>query len=320
MILTAFLAKSPLRAQEPKPEKDRLKQEIPGTGVSFELCLIPAGEFVLGSGDDEPGRETDEGPARRVKVDAFWMGRCEVTWDEYDLWYHDLDRKRREAKKVAADGNDVLADAVTRPTKPYTDMTFGMGHDGFPAICMTQLAARTYCEWLSAKTGHFYRLPTEAEWEYACRAGSKTAYSFGNDPKDLGDYAWFAENSNEKSQKVGQKKPNAFGLHDMHGNVMEWTLDQFKEDTYASYAADSLTINPFVPAPEVYPHSVRGGSWKDKARRLRSAARVASDPMWKMQDPQMPQSRWYFTDALFVGFRVVRAEKPPAEEERLRLR
>src|SRR5262249_40320993 len=156
----------------------------------FDMVPIPGGKFVMGSSAGEAGRKEDEGPQHEVEIDPFWMGRCEVTWNEYEIWMFSLDIQRRELAKIAPNEHEKKADAVTRPTNPYTDMTFGMGKEGFPAICMTQLAAKTYCKWLSAKTGRYYRLPTEAEWEYACRAGSTTAYSFGNDPAKLGEYAW----------------------------------------------------------------------------------------------------------------------------------
>src|SRR5216684_4351175 len=160
-------------------------------------------------------------------------------------------------------------------------MSFGMGKDDYPAISMTQHAANKYCEWLSAKTGQFYRLPTEAEWEYACRAGATTAYSFGDDPAKLGDYAWYEKNSDFKYQKVGRKKPNPWGLHDMHGNVAEWCLDQYQKEYYATFPNDKPTLAPvLLPTADRFPNVARGGSWADQPARLRSAARRGSDKSW----------------------------------------
>jgi formylglycine-generating enzyme required for sulfatase activity len=295
-------------AEEMKP----YRQAIADTEVAFDLVVIPGGRFTMGSPEGEEGRKEDEGPQREVEIEPFWMGKCEVSWDEYDLWSYALEQQARgEAKNEL----DRRADAVTRPTKPYTDMTFGMGHDGFPAICMTQFAARKYCEWLSAKTGHSYRLPTEAEWEYACRAGTKTAYHFGDDPEALGEYAWFDENAEGGYHKVGQKKANPWGLHDMHGNVAEWCLDKYVE-RYAPGEAGKALWMPFVKPDAEYRRVARGGSWEDFAEDLRSAARRGSEPAWKQKDPQLPKSIWYFTDALFLGFRVVR----PYNEDPAKLR
>jgi formylglycine-generating enzyme required for sulfatase activity len=193
-------------------------------------------------------------------------------------------------------------------------MSFGMGKDGYPAISMTQHAANKYCHWLSAKTGHFYRLPTEAEWEYACRAGTKTTFSFGDDISKLGEYAWFEKNADFKYQKIGKKKPNTWGLYDMYGNVVEWCLDQYDTD-YFKKLGMATAVDPWVKATKPYPHAVKGGSWDDPGDRCRSAARRGSDRAWKMQDPQLPKSIWYHSDAQWVGFRLVRPLKVPSAEE-----
>lgn len=267
-----------IAAQKTQPA-GRYKVTIPNTTVSYEMVPIPAGEFSMA-------------PDRKVKLDAFWMQAHEVTWDEYRLFM------------FAAKG-DTNVDAVSRPTRPYVEMSFGMGIDGYPAISMTQHAANKYAEWLSSRTGEFYRLPTEAEWEYACRAG-------GSEPAKLDDYAWYAANSGGKYQKVATKKPNAWGLFDMLGNVMEWTLDG-----YAPYKPGNET-NPQVPATGPYPHAVRGGSWYDAANKLTCSARVPSDADWKQQDPQLPKSIWYMTDAQWLGFRLVRPSKVPGVEQMYR--
>ncbi len=289
---------------------------IEHTDEKIEMVPIPGGTFTMGSPAAEKGRKDDEGPQHQVEISPFWMAKCEITWDSYEIWMADLDIVRRKLASIEPNDRDKAADIfqISQPTKPYTDMTFGMGKRGYPAICMTQHACRTFCQWLSAKTGRYYRLPTEAEWEYACRAGTTTAYSFGDDPAKLGEYAWFYDNSNEKYQKVGKKKPNPWGLYDMHGNVAEWVLDQHTADY--SKDAGKVIKDPLVIPLKEYDRVVRGGSWDADAALCRSSARVASVEDWKQQDPQVPQSIWYFTDALHVGFRIVRPLKEPSEEEK----
>ncbi len=287
------------------------KETISGTGVVFDMVSIPAGEFTMGSPDSEKGRGADEGPGVKVKISPFWMGKMEVTWAEYELFMRpeiELDLRK---KNPSEDYVNKFSDAISRPTKPYVEMSFGMGKDGFPAISMTQHAANKYCEWISARTGHFYRLPTEAEWEYAYRAGTTTAYFFGDDPAQLGDYAWYGANSDWKYQKVGKKKPNPWGLNDIAGNVCEWTLDQYDADWFKKNSGKVLE-DPWNVAVKAYPLAARGGSWDDEEPgRLRAATRRSSDKSWKIQDPQLPKSIWYLTDAQFMGFRVVRPLKVP---------
>ena len=285
---------------------------IPGSEVSFNMVPIPAGKFKMGSPETEPGRKPDEGPQHEVEIAAFWMGKCEVTWNEFELFMYPEEEKKTRAVHALPVVLNTLTDAVARPTQPYVEMSFGMGKDGFPAISMTQHAANKYCEWLTAKTGHFYRLPTEAEWEYAARAGTQTAYFWGDDPKAIGEYCWWGKNSDFKYQKVGVKKPNPWGLQDILGNVIEWTLDQYDPGFYAK----SPPANPWNPSTKPYPHAARGGSWDDDdPAKLRIAVRRASSPDWKIQDPQLPKSIWYHTDAQWLGFRVVRPMKTlPVDE------
>jgi formylglycine-generating enzyme required for sulfatase activity len=288
---------------------------IPGTSVAYAMAPIPEGEFLMGSPATEAKRNEDEGPQHRVKIEPFWMEQCEVTWDEYELFMYADDKPAAPADGTTnyTTASAAAVDAVTRPTKPYVEMSFGMGKEGYPAISMTQHAANIYCQWLSAKTGHFYRLPTEAEWEYACRAGTTTAYFFGDDPAQLGEYAWFADNSDLKYQKVGKKKPNPWGLFDIIGNVDQWTLDQYDPNYYKQFT--ETVTEPWNKAAKPYPHVVRGGSWQDDPDKLRSACRRASSAAWKAQDPQLPKSIWFMTDAQFVGFRIIRPLKIPSAEE-----
>jgi formylglycine-generating enzyme required for sulfatase activity len=287
-------------------------EKISGINNELHMQFIPRGNFMMGSPKFEQGHFGDEGPQNEVAIDEFWMSRHEITWDLYNLFVtRELDSEQRP--KTVDSEVQLDVDAVTGATTPYVEMSFGMGVDNYPAICMTQLAAVKFCEWLSAMTGHFYRLPTEAEWEYACRAGTDSAFSFGDDPNLLTDYAWFGENSQDKYQKVGTKKANPWGLYDMHGNVAEWTLDQYVPTIYSK--REQIETNPLVQGEKVYPKVVRGGSWMDNTNRLRSAARRPSSKKWKRRDPQIPKSKWWHTDAPFVGFRVVRPLKTPSVEE-----
>ena len=288
-------------------------QYILDNNLNLEMRPIVGGQFLMGSPLNENNRLADEGPVHKVEVDSFWMAKYETTWDLYNLFtsrsLDNLQPKFNSNNEVNID-----VDAVSGATTPYVEMSFGMGTDGFPAISMTQLAAKKFCQWLSAITGNFYRLPTEAEWEYACRAGSQSSYSFGDDFNELSDYAWFKDNSGNKYQKVGLKLPNNWGLYDMHGNVSEWTLDAYSSTTYLK-SLQNLSKNPYTKPLKLYPRVVRGGSWKNSHYRLRSASRQASSKQWKKQDPQIPRSKWWHTDAQFVGFRVVRPYLTPTIEE-----
>jgi len=298
-------------AEAATPEISVITETIPASEVHFKMALLPGGTFLMGSPESETDRETDEGPQMEVQVEPFYMGLHEVTFDEFNVF------REKELDKAPEGRPDWNADAFARPSPPYEDPTFGMGKEGFPAVSMTQFSALQYCKWLSDKTGDFYRLPTEAEWEYACRAGSTTAHYFGDDTKMLDDHAWHYDNSSEKYHKVGSKNPNPWGLFDMLGNVSEWTLDQYQEDAYAKIAAEMATeINPWIKPTRLHPRTVRGGSWDDAREDHRCASRIRSSSRWKERDPQIPKSFWWNTDSPFVGFRIVKPAKQPSAAER----
>ena len=232
------------------------------------------------------------------------MAAFEVSRDEFDVFLKD-----------ESTSQNVDVDAITRPSPQYVDLSWGMGKEGgYPANSMSQYGALMYCKWLYQKTGIFYRLPTEAEWEYACRAGSSTKYFLGDDSTQLTKYAWFEQNSDYKFQKVGQKLPNAWGLFDMLGNVLEWTLDHYEANRYNSLI-DNVT-DPIVPPNAAkYPKALKGGGFTETAGELRCAQRFHSDPSWNQRDPQIPRSKWWLTEAKSVGFRIIRPLTAPSKSE-----
>lgn len=303
--------------------------EIPDSDQAIEMVPVPGGTFEMGP---------INGSTHEVTVDPFWMAKYEITWNEYNLFRNEVIEDIRakiykelygvdiesdalssptlseEALNMLRD-NNVPADIISLPSPPYVDMSFGMGTDGFPAAGMTQYAAYMFTKWLTVKTGEFYRLPTEAEWEYACRAANSGEYERITNESELGQRAWYKGNSDRKYHQPGQKEPNALGIHDMLGNVAEWTFDQYHED-YVSQLEGEPADNPFFKPTELYPRTARGGSWMDEAEAASCLQRRGSNPQWKMRDPQLPKSMWWLTNASFLGFRVVKpVDQPESVDE-----
>jgi len=251
---------------EAATEIERFAQDIPGTAVEIEMVAIPAGTLTSADPADPERMVT-------VEIPAFYMSACEITWDSYDIFVFALDQ--------ADPSRPADADAVARPSKPYLPPDRGFGHAGFPALSMTHHAAEQFCVWLSSKTGRSYRLATEDEWEYACRAGSEGAYCFGDEVESLAEVAWFEGSSEWTTHEAATLKPNAFGLFDMHGNAAEWVQGR-----------DGTPV-------------VCGGSYLDAADAVTATSRQKQTRAWQASDPQIPRSRWWLADATHVGFRVV---------------
>jgi formylglycine-generating enzyme len=295
---------------------------IPKSPVSFNMIAIPGGIFRMGSSDSEPFRKDDEGPVREVKVSPFFMAEIEVSWDEYLAFYVQTAVEGRSTDSEGLRKNRVLTtDAISGATPPYGQPDQGWGLGKRPAISFSFHAAETYCKWLTSVTGKTYRLPTEAEWEYACRAGSTGAYFFPGDPKKyeksglmaklskndtslINTYIIYKGNSPTKTQTPDRVKPNRFGLRNMAGNVGEFCSDWYQPDAYSRYSA-GIIADPKGPA-EGAEHVVRGGSFLSSAGSLRCAARDHSKTeAWLKTDPQIPKSIWWYSDCFNVGFRVV---------------
>ncbi len=293
-------------------------EKIPGTSVSFNMKAIEGGKFILGSPADEQFRQKDEGPQREVELTSFWMGEIEVSWDEYLAFFSATSsqgRKEGEAKQVEE------VDAITGATPPWGAPDQGWGKGKHPAITMTHHAAMTYCKWLSQVTGKVYRLPTEAEWEYAARGGNKGTYFFEGEPKDyerqglvnklfgpdttvINSYVVYQENSPERTQTPGFVKANPYGLKNMLGNVAEFCLDYYDPAVYGKYPKGVIK-NPRGPRTGAE-HVIRGGSFMSSAKELRIANReYTKTKQWLVTDPQIPKSIWWYSDCKHVGFRVV---------------
>jgi formylglycine-generating enzyme required for sulfatase activity len=211
-----------------------------GGGVTIKLVLIPAGKFMMGSPDSEQGRSKFEGPQHEVALSKpFYVGVTEVAQAQYQ------------------------AVMGTNPSNFKGETN--------PVEMVSWTEATAFCKKLSEKSRHAVRLPTEAEWEYACRAGTATAFSFGDSDGALGDYAWYISNSSNTTHPVGQKKPNAWGLYDMHGNVWEWCADW-----YGDYPKGAVT-DPQGAASGTY-RVLRGGSWSHGAGDCRAARRYDGYP------------------------------------------
>lgn len=321
-----FGSSSKLANAEPFEEAAKVKalddytETIPGTTVSFNMIALKGGAFKMGSPEDEAYRDADEGPQVEVVLRPFFMAEIETSWDEYMAFYLETGGEGRTTDTDAHKAELLGVDGITGPTPPYglPDRGWGMGQR--PAISMSYHAAETYCEWLSAKTGKHYRLPTEAEWEYAARGGTTTPYYFEGDPlkfqkkglaaklgknqkEPIQSHEFYLDNAQAKTHLPEEVEANPFGLKNMLGNVSEFCLDAYAEDQYLKYAAGIQ--NP-VGAGSGNEHVLRGGSYLSPAGELRCAARSwTKTTEWLRTDPQMPKSIWWYSDCFHVGFRVV---------------
>lgn len=301
LLLGVGLFASPGDPVEPNRRFIETVESEKGGDSSFEMVFIPGGTFSMGSPASEAGRAADEGPVHQVRIDPFYLAATEVTLELFMIYYRETVTSSA-ASFFSSSGESVDVDTVTGPTPVYGDMT--MGHPGnYPAIGITWENAQSFCRWLSKKTGRRYRLPTEAEWELACRAGSSETLGPGKTVEGTASQAWFADTSNGRLQPVATKNPNPLGLYDMQGNVREWVFDLYAPDAYASRSGGGVIENPTGPE-QGRRHVARGGDYNSPLSEIRPAARAREESWWRASDPQIPKSRWWIPMMDFIGFRV----------------
>ena len=307
----------------PVAEFKNYTEKIPKSSVAFNMIAIPGGTFSMGSPETEPFRKPDEGPVREVAISQFFMGEVEVTWDEYLAFYVQTASEGRstDTEGVRSGLQASKVDAISGATPPYGQPDQGWGMGTRPAISFSFHAAEVYCQWLSLVTGKTYRLPTEAEWEYACRAGTETPFFFpgepkkfertgilskilGNDTAVINTYVVYRGNSPSKTEQPDFVKANPWGLKNMLGNVDEFCSDWYQPDAYSKYPA-GVVKDPKGPESGEE-HVIRGGSFHNAAGDVRSASRYYTrTEAWLRTDPQIPKSIWWYSDCFNVGFRVV---------------
>ena len=239
---------------------------IPGSELTIMMTPVTGGKYMAGSPAAEAGRSPDEGPQHEVSVGDFWMSTMEITWDQYEIFLY---RESDGAEHPDKGDYSLAVDGVSSATMPYVNFNL----PGHPVTNVTQYAASTFCEWLTAKTGRFYRLPTEAEWEYAARSGGKQHRWSGTDVREeLPQYAWFDNNHLGIFDAIpaGSKKPNDLGLYDMSGNVREWV------GAYYQFYPEPETEPAFTDMEQSGIRILRGGSYDGAAHYMQTYWRMGT--------------------------------------------
>jgi len=265
--LIASIIFLPLARAEEKPTLPTTKETIKAFNASAEFTLVklPAGKITLKDKDNKP---------TEYEIKSIWIGQTEVTWDCYDIFWQRGDLNAEQIKTGF--------DASNRPSKPYSPPDRGWGKEGSPAGSLFCSAAKKYCDWLSKRTGHTYRLPTEAEWEYAARAGGP---ELKPSKAELRETAWYLGNSEDQTHPVAQKKANPWGLYDMLGNVAEWVTTMDGKEAAA------------------------GGSYTDEGQEISSSARETyTEKRHQKDDSQIPKGSSWLSNGAHLGFRVVRED------------
>ena len=259
MIFLGILVTASVGSSGQQPKLESYTETLPNSLVKIQMVGVSGGKIAIGS--------------KSVDVKPFWIAETETAWEAFDAF------TKSGRASPAYDQTEFAPDAIARPSKSYILPDLGWGHAGYPAINLSHTSVEMFCRWLSSVTKKKYRLPTEAEWEIACRAGVEGPMKLS--PDELDKNAWFAANSNRMTHPIGKKLANKFGLHDMLGNVGEWATD--------------LDGKPILCGP----------TFQDEAAAVVPETRRRWTPKWQETDPQIPKSRWWLSDAPFAGFRVV---------------